>query len=116
MLYCFIFEFIEFSKMNFSKFGFKFQVMLVLFLAVSILSVLRVFLLEEHITKWQNSMEYTLEVANMMPDSLYDFRPTPEEMTFGEQLQHMAQNMTWLATSYLMEDEKYIKDEKFKKA
>ncbi len=116
MLYCFIIEFIEFSKMNFSKFGFKFQVMLVLFFSsLHFISAQGVFLMEEHVAKWQNSMEYTLEVANMMPDSLYDFRPTPEEMTFGEQLQHMAQNMTWLATSYLMEDEKYIKDEKFKK-
>lgn len=102
--------------MNFSKFLLKFQILLVLFFcSLHFISAQGDFLMEEHISKWQNSMEYTLEVANMMPDSLYDFRPTPEEMTFGEQLQHMAQNMTWLATSYLMEDEKYIKDEKFKK-
>lgn len=74
-----------------------------------------VFSMEEHIDKWKNSMEYTLEVAHLMPDSLYNYKPTEEEMTFGEQLQHMAQNMTWLATAYLMDDQKYIKDEVFKK-
>jgi uncharacterized damage-inducible protein DinB len=106
----------DFSNMDFSKFVFRFQVLLVLFFSsLHFISGQGDFLMDEHISKWQNSMEYTLEVAHMMPDSLYDFRPSAEEMTFGEQLQHMAQNMTWLATSYLMEDEKYIKDEKFKK-
>lgn len=37
------------------------------------------------ITKLKNSKEYTLKVADMMPENLYGFRPTVEEMNFGEQ-------------------------------
>ncbi|MEP7254104.1 MAG: DinB family protein, partial [Ginsengibacter sp.] len=34
----------------------------------------------------------------------YDFKPVPEEMSFREQLLHIAQNMQWLSTSYLFQD------------
>lgn len=51
--------------------------------------------------KWANAMAYTLEVAELMPDSAYDFKPTPEEMTFKEQLLHMMDNVSWLSSSYL---------------
>ena len=50
--------------------------------------------------KWSNSMEYTLEVAEAMPAEYYDFKPTEEQMTFREQLLHMAGNMNWLSRSY----------------
>ena len=51
--------------------------------------------------KWANSKTYTLKLADLMPEDKYDFRPTPEEMTFREQLLHIADNMTWLSSSYL---------------
>lgn len=51
--------------------------------------------------KWVNSKTYTMKLANLMPEDKYDFRPTPEEMTFREQLLHIADNMTWLSSSYL---------------
>lgn len=51
--------------------------------------------------KWANSKTYTLEMAELMPENKYDFRPSPEEMTFREQLLHIADNMTWLSSSYL---------------
>ena len=53
--------------------------------------------LSESVLKWERATAYTLEVARAMPASDYGFRPCPEEMTFGQQLDHMAQNMTWLA-------------------
>lgn len=61
-------------------------------------------LLKELEEKWKNSLEYSLEIANLMPDSLYNFQPTDEEMSFGEQLLHMGQNMTWLSQVYMMND------------
>lgn len=51
--------------------------------------------------KWDNSNEYIMEIANIMPDELYDFRPTGEEMSFQEQLIHMAGNMVRLSQAYL---------------
>jgi len=39
---------------------------------------------------WQISKQFTLEVAEAMPADLYTFKPNPEEMTFGEQMIHIA--------------------------
>jgi uncharacterized damage-inducible protein DinB len=41
--------------------------------------------------RWVASSEYTLAVAEHMPGDRYLFRPTPEQMTFGEQLLHIAE-------------------------
>ncbi len=51
--------------------------------------------------KWANAAKYTIECAEAMPEELYDFKPTPEAMTFKEQLLHMVRNMMWLSTDYL---------------
>ena len=72
--------------------------------------------ISEEIIKWQNSMEYSLEVVETMPEEFYDFSPTKDEMTFGQQLQHMAKNMTWLASLYLTEGLRMDEAEKFTKA
>lgn len=53
------------------------------------------------ITKLQNSKEYTLKVANLMPEEKYGFKPVPDEMSFGEQLLHIASNLNWLTSSYI---------------
>ena len=57
--------------------------------------------LQEFQEKWNNATAYTLEVAELMPDSSYHFRPTEDQMTFEEQLLHICRNMTWLSTAYL---------------
>jgi len=44
----------------------------------------------EFVHDWQISRQFTLDVANAMPADLYSFRPNPEEMTFGEQMVHIA--------------------------
>jgi uncharacterized damage-inducible protein DinB len=53
------------------------------------------------ITKLQHAKEYTLKVARLMPGEKYGFKPTPEEMSFGEQLLHLSSNMGRLGSSYL---------------
>lgn len=52
--------------------------------------------------KWANAKTYTLKIADLMPAEFYDFKPTPEEMSFKEQLLHTAQNMQSLSASYLL--------------
>jgi len=39
---------------------------------------------------WKTSGEFTLAVADAMPADGYTFRPTPEEMSFGELIAHIA--------------------------
>lgn len=58
-------------------------------------------LLVESVKKWERATAYTLELARAMPPGEFGFRPVPEEMTFGQQLDHIAQNMTWLAGDHL---------------
>ena len=41
---------------------------------------------------WQISTEFTLAVADAMPAEYYDFKPNPEEMSFGELMSHIAQS------------------------
>lgn len=44
----------------------------------------------EFVHDWQISKQFTLDVANAMPADSYTYRPNPEEMTFGEQIIHIA--------------------------
>ena len=44
----------------------------------------------EFVDDWKISRQFTLDVANAMPADSYTFRPNPDEMTFGEQIVHIA--------------------------
>ncbi len=44
----------------------------------------------EFVRDWQISKQFTIDVANAMPAELYSFKPNPEEMSFGEQMIHIA--------------------------
>jgi uncharacterized damage-inducible protein DinB len=46
--------------------------------------------MSEFVHDWQISKQFTIDVANAMPADLYDFKPNPVEMTFGEQMVHIA--------------------------
>jgi len=50
--------------------------------------------------KWENSKEYLLKIAEVMPESDYEYAPTPRQMSFKAQLIHITENMHWLANSY----------------
>ncbi len=39
---------------------------------------------------WKTSGEFTIAVADAMPADSYNFRPNPEEMSFGELMAHIA--------------------------
>jgi uncharacterized damage-inducible protein DinB len=57
--------------------------------------------LKEYAERWENSRLYLLAVAEAMPESEYGFKPTPEIMSFGEQLMHTALAMDWHAQSLI---------------
>jgi uncharacterized damage-inducible protein DinB len=46
--------------------------------------------MREFIHDWQISKQFTLDVASAMPAEDYRFKPSAEEMTFGEQMLHIA--------------------------
>lgn len=57
--------------------------------------------LRDYAERWENSRQYLLAVAEAMPESAYGFRPTPEVMTFAEQLLHIATAIDWHAQSLI---------------
>lgn len=67
--------------------------------------------LKEFSQKWANAKTYTLQVAALMPEELYGYKPVPEERSFGEQLKHIAQNMSWLSSRYLKNENNPLTDE-----
>ena len=53
------------------------------------------------ILKLKHAKEYTIKMAQLMPAGKYDFKPSPEEMSFDQQLLHIAQPMQYLCKTYL---------------
>lgn len=56
---------------------------------------------KEYLERLENSKKYTLLVADMMPEENYDFRATPESMSFAENLLHIGYAMDWHSQSLL---------------
>jgi len=50
--------------------------------------------------KWDNSKTYLLEMAQLMPEEDYEYKPTERQRSFAEQLEHIQGNMDWLSTKY----------------
>ncbi|HEY6305101.1 MAG TPA: DinB family protein [Candidatus Angelobacter sp.] len=46
--------------------------------------------MQEFVQDWKISKQFTLDVAEAMPAEFYSFKPNPDEMTFGEQMAHIA--------------------------
>ena len=45
---------------------------------------------------WERASDYTFEVAKAMPEENYGFKPQDEAMTFGGQLLHIVDNISFL--------------------
>jgi len=54
--------------------------------------------------KWVHAKAYALKMAELMPENAYGFRPVSSEMSFKEQMLHLADNILWLSTTYLSPD------------
>ena len=61
--------------------------------------------------KWENSKNYLLEIAKIMPEDTYNYKPTEQQMNFQEQLLHIRENMVWLSETYFTSTN-FIKSEK----
>ncbi len=83
------------------KFLAKFLVVTLLHVAPARAQTVDSLFLNAAIAKLQHAKEYTLKVAHLMPEEKYTYKPTAEEMSFGEQLLHISTNMGWLCSSYL---------------
>ncbi len=66
-------------------------------------------LIKSHVIKLTNAKAYTLEVAKLMPEGSYGFKPVKDEMSFMEQLIHIGKNIYWLSSTYLAETEDPVK-------
>lgn len=71
------------------------------FLLITLIAWSQASYLAEFEQKWANTKAYTLELAESMPESAYDYSPTEEQMSFKKQLLHITSNMVWLTSSYL---------------
>jgi uncharacterized damage-inducible protein DinB len=56
--------------------------------------------------KWENSKDYLVEMATLMPEDKYNYKPTERQKTFQEQLLHIKQNMDWLSSTYFSKEQK----------
>ncbi len=56
--------------------------------------------LQKHL---QTSQEFTLKVADAMPADQYSFKLTPEQMSFGEQMTHIASALGYYASNFRTE-------------
>jgi uncharacterized damage-inducible protein DinB len=66
--------------------------------------------------RWNTSKDYMLRIAAQMPEGDYTFKPNAEEMTFGEQILHIANNTEFLtqgltAKKHTTFDDKHITKE-----
>lgn len=53
------------------------------------------------LTTLENSRNYTLAVADAMPEKNYSFKPVPEVWAFLEQLHHIAYGIGWWQENYI---------------
>jgi hypothetical protein len=49
----------------------------------------------------ENSKNYTLSVAQTMPEDMYSFKPTDDVWDFNELLQHIAYGISWWEENYI---------------
>lgn len=51
--------------------------------------------IDEFIKDWQISKQFTMDVADKMPEADYGFKPTPAEMSFGALMLHIANSSAY---------------------
>lgn len=58
---------------------------------------------KEFLPTWQRAKEYSVKFAEAMPEEHYNFKPTPEIMSFAEQVVHSAGGLFWFASKIIGE-------------
>ncbi|MBP2831520.1 DinB family protein [Aquimarina sp. U1-2] len=59
---------------------------------------------KEYLKKLENSLRYSIKVAEAMPSEDFDFKPTADVRTFGEQLVHIGEAMAYIGKSAIKFD------------
>jgi uncharacterized damage-inducible protein DinB len=57
--------------------------------------------IKEYLERLENSKKYLILVAETMPEDVYNFKATPESMSFAENLMHIAWAMDWHSQSLM---------------
>ncbi|SIQ89681.1 DinB family protein [Maribacter ulvicola] len=57
--------------------------------------------LSDFVERLENSRKYLLLVADMMPEEKYDYKVTPESLSFSENLMHIGFALDWHSQSLL---------------
>ncbi len=57
--------------------------------------------IKDYLERFENSRKYLILVAEMMPEDKYDFKATPESMSFAENLMHIGYAVDWHSQSLL---------------
>ncbi len=57
--------------------------------------------IKEYLERLENSKKYLLLVAETMPEDIYDYKATPESMSFAENLMHIGWAMDWHSQSLM---------------
>src|SRR5690606_15103759 len=57
--------------------------------------------IKEYLERLENSKKYLILVAETMPEDKYDFKATPESMSFSENLMHIGWAMDWHSQSLM---------------
>lgn len=58
----------------------------------------------EYLKKLKNSLQYTINVAEKMPEDRYSYIPVDDVRTFGEQLVHIGEAMAYIGPSAIKFD------------
>ena len=66
----------------------------------------------EFIDIWKRASEYTIEVAEAMPEEYYKYRLNENTFTFSQQLAHIITNLYWLNSTFVANESNPIKDAK----
>jgi len=57
--------------------------------------------IKEYLERLENSRKYLILVVEMMPEDKYEFKATPESMSFSENLMHIGWAMDWHSQSLM---------------
>jgi uncharacterized damage-inducible protein DinB len=57
--------------------------------------------IKEYLERLETSRKYLILIAETMPEDKYDFKATPESMTFAENLMHIGWAMDWHSQSLM---------------
>ena len=67
----------------------------------------------DFLERWEHSEEYLLQFVELMPDSLYDYRPMEGMWSFDQQLHHIIQHLAWINHDFLMGKENQYQRPKY---